>query len=82
MLRVLVEMVPGGDEKRKRSLATFQISNRSNLMPISDYLVELVEHETGCSAKVLVTNHCRDHGWKALLLRALYLLSPKPKAKP
>jgi hypothetical protein len=37
MLRVTVELVPGGDDRRARPIAIMTIANVSNLADISDY---------------------------------------------
>jgi len=37
MLRVTVELVPGGDETRARTIADMTIANISSLADISDY---------------------------------------------
>jgi hypothetical protein len=43
MLRVTVEILPGGDETRARVLATAEIGNISNLADTSDYQVIVIE---------------------------------------
>ena len=43
MLRLTVELVPGGDERRARTIARMTIANISNLADISDY--EFSAHE-------------------------------------
>jgi len=43
MLRVIVELHPGGVSELKRTLATMRIANLSNLAAISDYHVTAIE---------------------------------------
>jgi hypothetical protein len=43
MLRVTVELVPGGDERYVQTLAVMTIANISNLADISDYDVRALE---------------------------------------
>ena len=43
MLRVTVELVPGGDETRARAIAQMTIANVSDLADISDYEFEARE---------------------------------------
>lgn len=44
MLRIIVEIVPGGDESRKRETARAHIANISNLASLSDYAVWMREN--------------------------------------
>ena len=44
MLRVTVELVPGGDERRAETIARMTIANISNLADISDYEFRAREH--------------------------------------
>ena len=43
MLRVTIELVPGGDERRARAIAQMTIANVSDLANISDYEFEARE---------------------------------------
>ena len=43
MLRVTVELWPGGDETRARSLAVANVANVSHLADVSDYAVSVSE---------------------------------------
>jgi hypothetical protein len=43
MIRVAVELVPGGDETRAQAIAEMTIANVSNLADISDYAVRAHE---------------------------------------
>jgi hypothetical protein len=70
MLRVTVEMWPGGDSSRARTLATIDLANVSNLEELSDYRVEETD-EHGRKTNTLVLNHERARGWRKLLWRAL-----------
>jgi hypothetical protein len=45
MLRITVEIWPGGDEARARVLALADVGNVSNLADASDYVVRVAEGE-------------------------------------
>jgi hypothetical protein len=76
MLRVIVELVPGGDESRKRELARADIGNISHLAPVSDYVVRASENMNGLAGRPawaktgLVTKHNRNQTVWALVARA------------
>lgn len=40
MLRVRLEIVPGGDERRAKEIGRLNIANRSDLAEVSDYTYE------------------------------------------
>ena len=44
MLRIKVELVPGGDERRACEIARMTIANISRLADISDYRFDAFEH--------------------------------------
>jgi hypothetical protein len=75
MLRVTIEYIPNGDEKRKRAIRTMTISNATNLSDISDYRVD-VTGEMGVHAKSgVVRGHDRTRlGAWALLSHAIRAL--------
>jgi hypothetical protein len=76
MLIVRVELVPGGFEPMRRTIASMQISNLSGLADVSDYRVEAMEEAnplTGSpprSAECIVHAHGRKQSVLALLQRA------------
>ncbi|MCL8483400.1 MULTISPECIES: hypothetical protein [Bradyrhizobium] len=76
MLVVTVDLAPGGDESRRRTIATMYVSNGSNLADVSDYLVTAMEAAsplTGNPAgivEVKVLSHERKQRVWALLQRA------------
>ncbi|MHC2462423.1 hypothetical protein ACVIHD_001435 [Bradyrhizobium embrapense] len=76
MLRVTVEIVPGGFEPARRVIASLQISNLSDLQPLSDYQVDVAEtanHLAGSPARAgscRVENHDRHQSVWALIERA------------
>ncbi len=41
MLRITIELVPGGREHAKKTIATAEISNVSYLADVSDYVIEV-----------------------------------------
>ena len=43
MLRITVELWPGGDETRARPLAIANVANVSHLADVSDYMVRVTE---------------------------------------
>ncbi len=43
MIRVTVEILPGGFAERRRMVGVMQIANISDLAPLSDYRVEFIE---------------------------------------
>jgi hypothetical protein len=43
MLRITVDLVPGGFEPLSRKIATMQIANLSDLADLSDYAIEATE---------------------------------------
>jgi hypothetical protein len=76
MLRITVELVPGGFEPQRRSIATMRIANVSALADVSDYVVEAMEGENPPagspprSAVFEVPAHDRRQPVWALLARA------------
>ena len=47
MLRITIELVPGGYESGARIIGRGYIGNASNLSDLSDYVVKFEEHEWG-----------------------------------
>jgi hypothetical protein len=76
MLRVIVEIVPGGYRELRRSIASMAIANISDLASISDYRVEGMEsanHLAGTpsrSATCTVHGHDRRQSVWALIAKA------------
>jgi hypothetical protein len=71
LLKITVDLHPGGASDFRRTLATMTISNRSNLAEISDYDVTAVERAnplTGEAARICslqVLGHLRRQSvWK------------------
>ena len=71
MLRILVQLVPGGDEELLRELARAELGNISNLARMSDYAVVANESENRLAAmpawsrRGLITRHDRRQSvWK------------------
>ncbi len=50
MLRITVELVPGGDERRASEIARMTIANVSRLADISDYRFDAFEHANPIAA--------------------------------
>lgn len=76
MLRVTVEIVPGGFEPGRRVVDSLRISNVSDLASISSYEIDVAEaanHLTGMPARVgtcRVEGHDRHQSVWALVERA------------
>lgn len=70
MLRVIVELHPGGDETRKQNLGVIDIGNVSNLAEFSDYVVQARLKDFG-DVRTVVREHERALGWRELVKRTL-----------
>lgn len=76
MLKVVIELHPGGYHERRTAIASMTISNVSDLATISDYEVDAVEaanHLAGTrprSATCMVVGHDRRQSVWALLEKA------------
>ncbi|MBP0111477.1 hypothetical protein [Bradyrhizobium vignae] len=76
MLRVTIELIPGGYEPMRRSIAMMCIINNSELADLSDYLVCATEGPnklTGAKARLgecVVRGHARRQPVWALLAKA------------
>lgn len=77
MLKITVDIHPGGSAMLRRTLATMTIANVSNLADVSDYQVSALESAnplTGLSARICgfeVTGHDRRQSVWTLLETAL-----------
>jgi hypothetical protein len=76
MLRVIVEILPGGHRELRRTLGSMAIANISDLASISDYRIEAMESAnrlTGTpsrSATCTVHGHDRHQSVWALIAKA------------
>jgi hypothetical protein len=78
MLRIVVDLIPGGFNPLRRTIATMTIANVSNLADRSDYAVEAMEGANGLagfpprniSAEVL--DHDRRQSVWALISKAAH----------
>jgi hypothetical protein len=76
MIVVTIELLPGGRQHLRKSIATMHISNVSELADVSDYEVKAMEgpnHLAGTQARIaecLVVNHLRRQDVWALLQAA------------
>lgn len=76
MIRVVVEIHPGGLSVFKRTLATIDVTNISaGATEFGDYTVN-AELE-GKPSRVVVCNHRRSSGWMRLIRDALLELDDK-----
>jgi hypothetical protein len=76
MLVVTIDLVPGGFEPMRRTIASMRIANISDLADISNYRVETVETSNpltgtpGRTAQCVILGHARAQSVWALLARA------------
>ncbi|OKO86816.1 hypothetical protein [Bradyrhizobium sp. AS23.2] len=76
MLVVTIDLVPGGFEPMRRTIASMRIANISDLADISDYRVETVETSNPLigtperTAQCVIQGHARAQSVWALLARA------------
>jgi hypothetical protein len=76
MLRLTIELVPGGLEPLRRTIASMRISNISGLADCSDYRVETMEAanqltgDPARNAECMVLAHDRMQSVWALLAKA------------
>ena len=76
MLRVIVEMVPGGRPELRHTIGSMAIGNLSNLADISDYRIDATEsanHLTGTpsrSTTCTVSGHDRHQSVWSLIAKA------------
>jgi hypothetical protein len=75
MLRVTIEYIPSGDEKRKRVIRTMTIANATNLADVSDYRIDVTGENNAHKKRGVVRGHDRKRlGAWALLSRAIRAL--------
>jgi hypothetical protein len=78
MLRLTIELVPGGFEPMRRTIASMRISNMSDLADCSDYRVEAMEAANALTgdparnAECVVLAHDRKQSVWALLAKACH----------
>jgi hypothetical protein len=78
MLKLTIELVPGGFEPMRRTIASMRISNMSNLADCSDYCIAAMEAanaltgEPARNAKCMVLAHDRRQSVWALLEKACH----------
>jgi hypothetical protein len=76
MLKVTIELVPGGFAPMRRTIGSMRISNMSNLADLSDYRVEAIESANALTgdpsrnAECMVLAHDRKQSVWALLAKA------------
>ena len=76
MLVINIDLIPGGFEPRRRSIALMRIINMSDLADISDYRIEVVEAANSLAgtpsrtAATMVIGHARYQTVWALVQRA------------
>jgi hypothetical protein len=58
VLRVIIELVPGGHRELRRTIASMHIGNQSNLANISDYKIEAMESANPMTGKSAVSATC------------------------
>ena len=76
MLRVLVELVPGGYAPLRRTIATMNIGNVTDLADVSDYKIDAIEAANPLagtrprSGTCVVSGHDRRQSVWALIAKA------------
>jgi hypothetical protein len=76
MLTLTIELIPGGFQPRRRTIATMRISNTTDLADVSDYRIEVMESKSALtglparSASCEVLGHDRRQSVWALVARA------------
>jgi hypothetical protein len=76
MLTIVIDLVPGGFQPLRRTIATMRISNMTDLADVSDYRIEVMESKntlTGLparSASCEVLRHDRNQAVWALIAKA------------
>ncbi len=87
MLRIQVELLPGGDDSRARRIATIEIANTGQLKPgdvntfLYDWTLTERTEDGHLDAGGGMMEHHRKHGMVALLHKVLgvYLSSPRSR---
>jgi hypothetical protein len=89
MLRVTIEIWPGGDKTRARSLAIANVANLSNLAEMSDYAVSVTEGHNPLtdtpplSLRGLISQHDRRTSVWALIAKvAIWAAEEAEKTRP
>lgn len=76
MLRVIIEILPGGQSQLRRTIASMRIGNISDLAEVSDYRVDAIESANQLagtpsrSATCTVTGHDRRQSVWTLVAKA------------
>jgi hypothetical protein len=73
MILVTVELLPGGRSHLRRTIATMEVSNVSDLACRSDYRVEISEEENRLAGTKPLswTVHVRDHDRRTSVWRLI-----------
>lgn len=76
MLRVTVEVVPGGDDRRAEKIGSIEIENVADLeeVPLEevpDYVAVLFGGDGREHNRCSVSGHRRSDGWQMLVVRVL-----------
>ncbi|OJU25468.1 MAG: hypothetical protein BGN91_04580 [Nitrobacter sp. 62-13] len=72
MLDIRIDLVPGGSEPLRRTIATMRIANRSNLADLSNYSIDATEgrNVAGLPARrvsITIQNHDRRQSvWRLI----------------
>jgi hypothetical protein len=59
MLDLKIDIVPGGFESHRRTIATMRIANISNLAEVSDYIVSVAESASSLTGRPATTSTCK-----------------------
>jgi hypothetical protein len=74
VIRVYIELLPGGEAMRKKTIARFDVWNTSHLAPVSNYAwqAEILDMHGGVRQKTgTIAGHERSKGALALIRRLM-----------
>lgn len=74
MIRVTVEVWPGGNMDCRRVLGIMNVVNESDLADVSDYSVRMRDNNTDEVTEGKIKEHRRADGWLGLVTRAFETL--------
>lgn len=78
MMRIAVEIHPGGESDGKKTIAEITIGNITGLTEMSDYSV-LYRFEDGRTGTAFVFGHARSQGFFPLVCRAVAAIEERLK---
>lgn len=82
MIHVTIELIPGGNWAKRRTLDTISIANVSELADVSDYSVEHEDLELRTHDAFRVTGHRPDRGMWPLLREVFHWIARREAPRP